>query len=85
MNRTNIYLDESQTADLKRTAKGMSITRSELVRRLINRGLYQQEREDIATDLTAIRESFAALAGDGPDLDRSPSDRECHIARMWGL
>ncbi len=81
MRRTNIYLDEEQTTSLDRLAQQQGVSRAELIRQLLNRALTGAD-DDLASDLTAIEDSFGTLR----DLDvpvRRPGDREEHLARVW--
>lgn len=64
MRRTNLYLDDRQTSALDRRARAEGISRAELVRQLIDRGL-GGVAEDVDSDLAAIEESFGAV----PDSD----------------
>lgn len=81
MFRTNIYLEDRQTAILDRIAAEEGISRAEVIRRLLDRGLAGRD-DDLATDLAAIDESFGAL-GDVTVPVRGAGDREAHLARMW--
>lgn len=81
MNRTNIYLEERQTRALDRLAAEQGVSRAEVVRRLLDRALGGAD-EDLARDLAAIDESFGALR-EWDVADRSPGDREHHLARAW--
>lgn len=85
MNRTNIYLEPRQTEALDELARLDGVARAEVVRRLIDEGLTER-RGRLERDLRAIRESFGALADDGDDdrFERGPSERDAHLARMWG-
>lgn len=81
MVRTNIYLEERQTALLDQIASEEGVSRAEIIRRLIDRALAGRD-DDLAADLAAIDESFGALR----ELDlpaRGTSDREEHLSRMW--
>jgi hypothetical protein len=81
MRRTNIYLDEDQTASLDRLAEQEGVSRAELIRRLIDRALTGAEANRTA-DLAAIEESFGAV----PDLEypgRRAGHREQYLARIW--
>lgn len=81
MKRTNIYLDEEQTATLDRLAEQEGVSRAEVIRRLLNRVLGGAD-ENVASDLKAIEDSFGVLR----DLDapvRHPGSREEHLARAW--
>jgi hypothetical protein len=83
MKRTNIYLDAGQTAALDQLAKEEGVSRAELIRRLLDRALANQD-DDLTADIAAIDESFGALQ----DVDipaRGPGDREAHLARMWQI
>jgi predicted DNA-binding ribbon-helix-helix protein len=81
MKRTNIYLDEQQTAALDQLAKQENISRAELIRQLLDRVLANAD-ESLASDLRAIEDSFGALH----DIDvpvRGQGGREDHLARIW--
>lgn len=81
MRRTNIYLDEEQTASLDRLADQQGVSRAELIRRLLDRALDNSD-DNRASDLKAINDSFGALRDIEPP-DRAPGDREEHLDRMW--
>ncbi|EPZ64395.1 hypothetical protein TBKG_03727 [Mycobacterium tuberculosis '98-R604 INH-RIF-EM'] len=53
MKRTNIYLDEEQTASLDKLAAQEGVSRAELIRLLLNRAL-TTAGDDLASDLQAI-------------------------------
>jgi hypothetical protein len=81
MRRTNIYLDEQQTASLDRLAEQEGVSRAELIRQLLNRALGGGD-DNLASDLKAIDDSFGTLR----DVDlpeRRPGGREEHLARVW--
>ena len=80
MRRTNIHLDEAQTASLDKLAAQQGVSRAELIRRLLDRALSNTE-DDLASDLTAIRASFCALR-DAETPPRGPGDREDHLDQM---
>lgn len=80
MKRTNLYLDERQTAALDEVARGQGISRAELVRRLVDRGIGARSA-DLDADLAAIEESFGAL-GDEQFTDRGPDGRTAHLDKM---
>lgn len=63
MKRTNLFLSERQTAALDQQSAVVGVSRSELVRRIIDRSL-GENGDDLGDDLAAIDESFGALAGD---------------------
>ena len=79
--RTNIYLDEAQTASLDRLAVQQGVSRAELIRQLLDRALSNAD-DNLASDLTAIEDSFGAWR-DVQSPDRGPGDREDHLDRMW--
>lgn len=60
MKRTNIYLDEEQTASLDKLAAQEGVSRAELIRLLLNRAL-TTAGDDLASDLQAINDSFGTL------------------------
>lgn len=81
MTRTNIYLEDRQTAMLDRIAAEEGVSRAEVIRRLLDRALAGRD-DDLAADLAAIEESFGALAEvDAPA--RGAGDREAHLAGIW--
>jgi hypothetical protein len=83
MLRTNIYLEEHQTVALDAFARRAGVTRAEIVRRLIDRGLAAESRI-LADDLDAIEASFGALSKERVDVaQRSGSSREDHLDRLW--
>lgn len=83
MLRTNIYLEDRQTAILDRIAAEEGVSRAEIIRRLIDRALAGRD-DDLAADLAAIDESFGAL--DEVEFPaRGTGDREEHLARMWQI
>lgn len=85
MRRTNIYLDEEQTASLDLLAQQEGTSRAELIRRLIDRALTGvDESGSVAADLAAINDSCGVLRGLEP-ASRQPDDREEHLAEMWRL
>jgi metal-responsive CopG/Arc/MetJ family transcriptional regulator len=81
MRRTNIYLDEEQTASLDRLAEQEGISRAELIRRLIDRALTGDDASR-AADLAAIEVSFDSFRG-LEYASRGAGDREEHLARVW--
>ncbi|MGH3682256.1 MAG: CopG family transcriptional regulator [Natronosporangium sp.] len=81
MTRTNIYLEDRQTAMLDRLASEEGVSRAEVIRRLIDRALSSRD-DDLAADLAAIEESFGALQDVAAPV-REPGDREEHLARLW--
>ncbi len=81
MKRTNIYLDEEQTARLDTLAAQEGVSRAELIRLLLNRAL-TTAGDDLASDLQAITDSFGVLGDLDPPVRRSGS-REEHLAQIW--
>lgn len=81
MKRTNIYLDEVQTASLDKLAGQQGISRAELIRQLLDRALSNTD-DNLASDLRAIEDSFGALR-DVESPERGPGDRDDHLDRMW--
>lgn len=80
MQRTNIYLDDEQAATLAAIAREEGISRAELVRRLIDRGV-SAAPSDVAADVAAIEESFGALA-DAEEPTRGPDERAARLGRI---
>lgn len=81
MKRTNIYLDEEQTASLDKLAAQEGVSRAELIRLLLNRAL-TTAGDDLASDLQAINDSFGTLRHRDPPVRRS-GGREQHLAQVW--
>lgn len=79
MRRTNVYLDDAQTVALDEIAQGQGISRAELVRRLLDRGMGSTPVDQEA-DLAAIVDSFGVMAGDAPE--RGPDERATHLDRL---
>ncbi|SEH77049.1 Ribbon-helix-helix protein, copG family [Mycolicibacterium rutilum] len=81
MKRTNIYLDEEQTASLDKLAAQQGVSRAELIRQLLDKALNNAD-DSLEGDLTAIYRSFGALR-DVESPDRRPGSREEHLDQMW--
>lgn len=80
MQRTNIYLERRQTEALDRLAAAEGVTRAEIIRRLVDRGL--DGGDDLAADLAAIDGAFGALHKvDAPA--RGTDDRQRHLDDTW--
>lgn len=75
-----MYLEEAQTAALDDVAYEQGISRAELVRRLVDRGI-ENTPVDREADLAAIADSFGVLAADDIPV-RAPDQREDHLARV---
>ncbi|MCB1264616.1 MAG: CopG family transcriptional regulator [Mycobacterium sp.] len=84
MRRTNIYLDEKQTASLDRLADQQGVSRAELIRQLLDRALNDAD-DSLTADLRGIEDSFGILRNvhDVDEPDRRPGTREEHLERMW--
>jgi predicted transcriptional regulator len=67
MNRTQIYLDESQTARLDRRAAAEGTSRSTVLRRAVDAYLSQEER-DAAAWKDQWRQALDQTAGIAPHL-----------------
>jgi Ribbon-helix-helix protein, copG family len=81
MKRTNIYLAESQAAALDRAAQAAGVSRAELIRQLIDRGIGGHPGADLAADLAAIDGSFGILAG-GDAFTRRRDERMDYLDRL---
>lgn len=81
MRRTNIYLDDEQTAALDRIAKQEHLSRAEIIRRLLSRALEGRD-DDLDADLEAIDASFGACR-DVDAVGRGLDERAAHLDRMW--
>jgi metal-responsive CopG/Arc/MetJ family transcriptional regulator len=88
MRRTNIYLDDEQTAALDERARREGISRSELIRRLLGDALNGEvdtagRREELKQ---AIEASFGIFANDD-DFERvkweANDERAQHLERIW--
>lgn len=82
MQRTNIYLDEAQTAALDELAADQGVSRAEVIRRLLDEGLAGRTR-DLTVDLAWIEASFGVADVDSPD--RSPGARERQLDQLAEL
>ncbi len=81
MQRTNIYLQERQAVALDALAEARGVSRAEVIRDLIDRGL--DASSDTSADLAAIDETF----GGAPEFaaaSRQPSERERHLEEIAG-
>jgi hypothetical protein len=73
MQRTNIYLEDRQTALLDRLAAEEGISRAELIRRILDRAILGRD-DDRDADLARLDFAFGAVV----DIDlptREPDDR----------
>lgn len=80
MRRTNIYLEEAQTAALDTLAAAQGLSRAELVRRFVDHGVSSLPA-DLEADLAAIEESFGACAHEAA-FERAPDERAAHLDRV---
>jgi Ribbon-helix-helix protein, copG family len=64
MKRTTIYLTHGQAEALDHAAKAWGVSRSESIRRLVDRAIGGQHGTDLAADLAAIENSFGVLASE---------------------
>jgi len=74
MHRTNIYLEDRQTAALDRLAADEGISRAELIRRILDRALLGSD-DDRHADLARLDFAFDSVV----EIDlpaREPGDRE---------
>ena len=78
MNRTNIYLDEEQAHSLDEVARAQGISRSSLIRRLID-GKLGDRNGDLESDLSAIEASFGVLTDDEHFLERGTDERSRYL------
>jgi hypothetical protein len=85
MRRTNIYLDEHQSAALDQVARTQGISRAELIRRLIDRSLSDSEAADLDADLAAIRDSFGIARDEDIWFGRGADERSRHLDHMAEL
>jgi hypothetical protein len=82
--RTNIYLEEAQATALDQAARAQGISRAELVRQLLDKGIRDSGSSDLAADLAAIDASFGTLLGEDTVnvIARGPDDRSRHLHRV---
>jgi hypothetical protein len=82
--RTNIYLEEAQAVALDHAARAQGISRAELVRQLIDKGIHDSVSSDLEADLAAIEASFGTLShGDAVSvIAREPDERARHLDRV---
>jgi hypothetical protein len=86
MKRTNIYLDEQQSATLDQVARTQGISRAELIRQLIDRNISGSgAAADLEADLAAIRDSFGMARDDDVSFGRGSDERSRHLDYMAEL
>lgn len=78
MHRTNIYLEQRQTEALDRLAAAEGVSRAEIIRRLLDRALGD---DDVDAGVAAIDASFGVAA----DLEPAARDdvREHYLDELW--
>jgi hypothetical protein len=75
MQRTNIYLEDRQTAVLDRLAAEEGISRAELIRRILDRALLGSD-DDRDADLARLDFAFGSTVEiDLPDREATDRDR----------
>lgn len=82
MQRTNIFLEERQTAALDELARTSGVSRAEVIRRVIDRFLAGQT-DSAAADHAAIDVAFGAVV-EMELADRGIDARAKHLAALWG-
>jgi Ribbon-helix-helix protein, copG family len=85
MRRTNIYLDEAQSAVLEQVARMQGISRAELIRQLIDRSIGRSGAADLDADLAAIRDSFGIARDEDISFGRGSDERSRHLDRVAEL
>ncbi len=85
MKRTNIYLDEAQSATLEQVARTQGISRAELIRQLIDRSISASGAADLDADLAAIRDSFGIARDEDISFGRGSDERSRHLDHMAEL
>lgn len=81
MQRTNIYLDDTQLRALDRRASEEGVSRAEVIRRMIDRSLAGHDH-DLDSDVAAIEASFGVF-DDVEVQDRGDDERARHLDRLW--
>jgi cell division protein ZapA (FtsZ GTPase activity inhibitor) len=85
MKRTNIYLDEGQSAALEQVARTQGISRAELIRQFIDRSINESGAADLDADLAAIRDSFGVARDEDVSFGRGSDERSRHLDRIAEL
>jgi hypothetical protein len=85
MKRTNIYLDEGQSAALEQVARTQGISRAELIRQLIDRSISTSGAVDLDADLAAIRDSFGVARDEDISFGRGADERSRHLNHVAEL
>ena len=85
MQRTNIYLEERQAVGLDEVARREGVTRAQVVRRYVDRGLVA-DLDDLEGDLAVIAQTAGCLRRDEAlEVERGDGERAAHLDRMWSL
>jgi len=79
--RTNIYLEDRQTAALDRLAAEEGVSRAEVIRRILDRALEGGDRSSLAGDHAKIDVTFGAAA-DMIEFDRASGERGAELATL---
>lgn len=83
MQRTNIYLEESQTQALDTLARSEGVARAEIIRRLLDRALAGEADTQVAA-MAAIEASFGCVTDDELALpDRGKDPRDEYLRQRW--
>jgi hypothetical protein len=85
MKRTNIYLEDGQSAALEQVARTQGISRAELIRQLIDRSIGASAAGNLEADLAAIRDSFGVAREEDVSFGRGRDERSQHLDRMADL
>lgn len=81
MHRTNIFLEERQTAALDELAREGGVSRAAVIRRLIDQAL-AGATDSTAADLVTIQLTFDTARMDD-SFDRAPDARAAHLESLW--
>jgi metal-responsive CopG/Arc/MetJ family transcriptional regulator len=81
MQRTNIFLEERQTAVLDRIAADGGVSRSVVIRELLDEALFGRG-DSTSEDIAAIEASFGVLKDFEP-LDRGTTERDRYLQSCW--
>ena len=82
MKRTNIYLDEEQTATLDALARARGVSRAKLIRQLLERAIDGAESGGRPDDLAAIEQSFGVLRDESDFIGRGQDERARHLEHI---
>jgi hypothetical protein len=82
MHRTNIYLTDEQRDALASRAEVQHTSVAELVRQFVDHGL-EQDEDDLEDFHAALEASFGAWRDNDYEPERSPTEREKYLERLW--